>query len=207
MSANIRLAHLTAPTASSSSSSTSAPSFTPAPSKFSISAAPTHDDGAGDEAASYPGWSQDPDGSWVPLTPAAHAQYAAWLEEQRLEAAKKKPERDAAAAELARAGVDVASLRTVDAGADAQAAYDAQPPARSDARYAAAAAAVGSAASIEEAGGEEDKKMDKKTGFRARQKGQLSALVAQAEENKERLEERWARGKTAQRQSGQKYGF
>jgi hypothetical protein len=115
----------------------------------------------------------------------------------------KKP-RDEQAAEMARAGVAADSLRSVDAGADALAAYEAQAPARSDARYAAAAAAVGSSASVEDAGGEAQAK---KSNYRAMRKGQLSALVAQAEQNRDRLEEKWAAGKAKQREGGSKYGF
>jgi hypothetical protein len=159
-----------------------------------------------EEPESFPGWSQDPDGTWVPVTPAAHEQYAAWMASQKDETATsggKKP-RDEQAAEMARAGVAADSLRSVDAGADALAAYEAQAPARSDARYAAAAAAVGSSASVEDAGGEAQAK---KSNYRAMRKGQLSALVAQAEQNRDRLEEKWAAGKAKQREGGSKYGF
>ncbi|CEH17943.1 Proline-rich protein PRCC [Ceraceosorus bombacis] len=200
-------------------------------SKFSVQAAPTLNSG---EAEAYPGWTQDPDGTWVPITPAAHAQYASWLSSQSSEAAvagsssagRRSLGTAEANAELARAGLKADQLYTIDAGRSASEAYEApsnasnrQAPAaaaRSDARYAAVAAAMKQAQANggvvegeeedEDRGGKKKDKKDK-AGFRARQKGQLSALFAHADEERERLEEKWAAHRSNKRKANERYGF
>lgn len=168
-----------------------------------VSAAPSIED---DDP--YPGWHQNPDGSWVPVTPAAqeafekhqasqqqgHAEHAKMVERLR-----------------AQDGIDVDSLQHVDLEA-ARAEWEKKPvearmssssSAALDAKYAQAAGMVA-------AGGDEgDQKdpRDKKTNYRARQKGQLTSLFAQAEERKDELEAKWAQGKQNKRAAASRYGF
>lgn len=185
-------------------------------SSFTVSAAPilqqdvaqevATDDNEEDEEDRYRGWQQDPDGSWVPITPEAHAAYAAW-------AASQGPSTGVDLTNLP-AGVREDALQDVDAAALATEAWKNRPTdhsfsasAGSDARYAAAAASAAGEADPNVAPDEETKRRDRLTNHRAQKKGQLSSLLAQAEDNREKLEERWSRGKSARGEARAKYGF
>lgn len=205
----------------------------PASSISSISSAPTlstsHDP--------YPGWAQNPDGSWIPVTPEAHEAFALAQREQQHQAAQAEAEAQAGGLDerqrlqLVAAGYsDVDKLQSVDAaqaaalkrggrpvdvggaGADAQSAAS-----RLDAKYAAAAAASKERAEGEDAYDEDDDRgassssrgggRDKLTTHRARGKGQLSSLFAQADEKRGDLEEKWARARENKRGAASRYGW
>ncbi|CAD6890998.1 unnamed protein product [Tilletia controversa] len=150
------------------------------------------------------GWAQDPDGTLYPVTPQAHEQYAQWQaaqhRAQQAEAAtgtaadKKKDDNSKlpsySASELARNGKP-----STDASSSSSTL---------DAKYAAAAAS---------AGGQEDDSSkpavtkNRATGGRARYKGQLSALLHDANERKDELEEKHSKGRDRQRDARLRYGF
>lgn len=170
--------------------------------------AETHEDTI-DEEDQYRGWQQGPDGNWFPITPEAHAAYNEYLSTQ-----SAVPNRFADRPSDMMHG-DIDSMQTVDANASRQ-AWQSRPSTEGDLsssgldrKYAMAAASIATPDQgiplVDQE--EEVKKMDKKTNFRARRKGQLSALIAQAEENREKLEERWSRGKEGRNAAKEKYGF
>ena len=202
-----------------SSSPRTGPAKLPAPERSSstvtISAAPTIPEPIKKEApqdtGEYPGWQQDPDGTWVPVTPEAHAQYAAWqaasAAEEQLARAYDDPSRRQRmdgqgfdVGEMVRAGVRQETVAHVDATAFTRPVVDTSL----DSRYAAAAADVRAAAAGLPPVSKEDSKV---ANSRARQRGQLTSLIAQANERKEELEERWAKGKSARQQTSARYGF
>ncbi|PWN26944.1 hypothetical protein BDZ90DRAFT_233026 [Jaminaea rosea] len=196
----------------------------------------------------YPGWAQNPDGSWIPVTPEAHEAFAL---AQRDEQLQRQAETESGAEgeggregggglderqrqQLLAAGYkDLQGLRSVDAAqlASVRGAVgrggmgtDEAAATRLDAKYAAAAGAVreqgddydddefdednaargrgGKKGAATAAGGR-----DKLTNQRARAKGQLSSLFAQADEKRDGLEERWARARENKRGSQARYGF
>jgi hypothetical protein len=168
----------------------------------------THDEDVYEEDQ-YRGWQQGPDGNWFPVTPEAHTAYNAYLSTQ---AAAPNRFSDRPADMMYG---DINSMQTVDANASRQ-AWQSRPSTEMnsissdlDRKYAMAAASIATPDQgiplVDQE--EEVKKMDKKTNFRARRKGQLSALIAQAEENREKLEERWSRGKEGRNAAKEKYGF
>jgi hypothetical protein len=195
-------------------SSTSAPKATTH--SFAISTAPiVEDEQENDETREkaekelYRGWQQGPDGNWFPVTPEAHAAYHQFLSTQAIQA----KEQDNRPADMQFSNID--AIQSVDANASRE-AWLARPssdidPASSglDRKFAMAAASM----AMPDQGvplvdqEEEIKKMDKKTNVRARKKGQLSALIAQAEESREKLEQRWSRGKDGRNTAKSKYGF
>lgn len=155
----------------------------------------------------YRGWQQDPDGTWVPVTPEAHAAYAAW-------AASQGNQGNGVDMTDVPAGVDTEALHSVDAASLAREAWQNRPVTTSaalpgsDARYAAAAATAGQGEQQQGAAQDDEaKRRDRLTNYRAQKRGQLSSLLVQAEENRERLEERWSRGKSARGEAKAKYGF
>lgn len=194
----------------------------------------------------HPGWAQNPDGSWIPVTPEAHEAFAL---AQRDEQLQRQTETESSAEgeggregggglderqrqQLLAAGYkDLQGLRSVDAAqlASVRGAVgrggmgtDEAAATRLDAKYAAAAGAVreqgddddddeydednaarqGGKKGTAAAGGR-----DKLTNQRARAKGQLSSLFAQADEKRDGLEERWARARENKRGSQARYGF
>ncbi|PWN20481.1 hypothetical protein BCV69DRAFT_283365 [Microstroma glucosiphilum] len=216
---------------SSSSKSHSAPSKpSPLPSssssRLAVSSAPSIA-----EASPYAGWHQNPDGSWVPVTPEAIQAYEAHqaslvaASSNNLQAAGG----DARAAEeaarelrkLREQGIDVESLQSVDLEAT-RAEWEKKPmEARSssalDAKYAAAAglasqqgtAGVGDEDEEGAARNEGRKKAELPGAKNARGKGrgQLSNLIAQAAERKDELEQKWAEGKSNRAAAGNRYGW
>ncbi|KAN0064298.1 hypothetical protein ACQY0O_002489 [Thecaphora frezii] len=218
----------TTPTTDSATSSVG-----PRPLAMSISAAPILEDtskaatakaktGAEVDGGSYDyrGWQQDPDGSWVPVTPEAQAAYAAWQAAQQAEAqmaqafddpSRRRPNNGSGGGgfdigELARAGLRQEDLASVDAAKLVSAGGLASGGLGSvDARYASAAAEVASAATDHEVAA--GKKTDKMTNQRAKQKGQLTSLLAHANEKRRELEEKWAKGRAVGQAAAAKYGF
>lgn len=153
----------------------------------------------------YEGWQQGPDGSWFPVTPHAHAQYHQFLSE-RAEQDKGLRMAEADAGHIDPSRIQDANVNSSLADWLARPQTDAK--AGSDRRYALAAASVANPGQqIELPPDEEEKRADKGTNLRARRKGQLSSLIAQADENREKLEERWARGRAARGEAHRRYGF
>lgn len=144
----------------------------------------------------YRGWHQDPDGTWVPVTPEAHAVYAQWLAEN----AEPPPleEQDIGTQrQFARHDV-VAAL---DADAEMHAHWDARPSAR------ASGPAPGATKPDMTAQLSERLQSDRLTNVRARTRGQLTSLIVQAQEKRQVLEERWAHGRHKMRENKKRYGF
>lgn len=138
----------------------------------------------------YPGWRCDPDGSWYPVTPEAHAQYAAWAQHAEAEAAER-----AALQSKSDAMPDPSKMHTFDAGEALQSAEHARPP-----------PPVNKKPKVEWQ--ISDKlQSERLTNTRARNRGQLSALLAQAQESRDVLEEKWAQGKAKRRENSKRYGF
>ncbi|KAE8234746.1 hypothetical protein CF326_g189 [Tilletia indica] len=138
------------------------------------------------------GWAQDPDGTLYPVTPQAHEQYAQWQAAQQrvAKADQNQDKKDSnsnsklpsySASDLAQSGKPSTSDKSLDA------------------KYAAAAASAS----------ESDAPVvkNKATSGRARYKGQLSALLAIANERKEELEEKHSKGRDRNRDARQRYGF
>ncbi|UZJ51199.1 hypothetical protein CBS101457_000519 [Exobasidium rhododendri] len=158
----------------------------------------------------YKGWQQGPDGSWFPVTPEAHAAYNQHLSTQVRNQNHLLQERPADMQYS-----DLNAIQSIDANAGRD-SWLSRPSSQVDSaamgldrKYALAAASM----AMPEQGiplvdqDEEVKAMDKKTNFRAERKGQLSSLIAQAEESKEKLEERWSKGKDGRNTAKAKYGF
>lgn len=170
-------------------------------SAFTISAAPRIEDEqsiepdtiqqqAIDSADPYIGWQQGPDGSWFPVTPEAHAQYQQFLSEQ---SHRNDTEKDFLQADQAKSSHNP----SIDSNIDR--------------KYALAAASVAgpgqSTLQIPDEKGGGEKKNEKSLNLRAKRKGQLSSLIAQAEEKRDALEEKWAKGRSAQNEARSRYGF
>lgn len=192
-----------------------------APRLTTISSAPVVEEESSEQQDStqgvdpYEGWQQGPDGAWFPVTPAAHAAYQDYLATQAQQQAVQR------AREVEMKGVDASHIQEADANANLE-AWLAKRPADSgeetaaDRRYAMAAASsvtpeqakeFGLLANEEQFAEDIRRKTDKKVNFRARRKGQLSSLVQQAEDNREKLEERWAQQKASRAETRAKYGF
>ncbi|KAF6766969.1 Proline-rich protein PRCC [Kalmanozyma brasiliensis GHG001] len=196
--------------------SNSAASSSHAPS-LSISSAPIIKDAgtnasslaadASDDAAEYPGWQLDPDGSWVPVTPEAQAQLLAY--QQSLPTSSQEATSTTSTAhkgasnldgtrDLLAAGLTPEDIRAFDASTAAREAYqNAGDDADSD-KYAAAA---------EFAAGNRDVQQRKPGTLKGLRKGQLSSLVSLANENRGQLEEKWKRGRDARARGANMYGF
>ncbi|WFD23040.1 hypothetical protein MEQU1_001724 [Malassezia equina] len=137
------------------------------------------------EVTSYPGWKQDADGGWYPVTPEAHAQYAAWA---------SHAQQEAEAAAMAHVPKK-AALADFDVAAEMQRAGPSRPttaPAPKPERENLVS---------------ERLRTDKFTNMRARNRGQLTSLLAMAHENRPMLEEKWAQGKSKMRENKKRYGF
>ncbi|WFD26883.1 hypothetical protein MNAN1_001872 [Malassezia nana] len=137
------------------------------------------------EPTSYPGWKQDADGGWYPVTPEAHAQYAAWAAQmqQEAEASMRTP------------GQTLAPMAEFDVAAEVQRVAPSRP------------ASVSTPAPVRENLVSEKLRTDKFTNMRARTRGQLTSLLAMAHENRPMLEEKWAKGKSKMRENKKRYGF
>lgn len=202
-------------TPSTRSAAASAPS-----SSLSISAAPTvarpdtqtdaeQAHSAGD-TSQYPGWQLDPDGSWIPVTPEAHAQLLAY--QQSLSSphdTHAAPSTNAASRgaanldgtrDLLAAGLTPDDIRSFDASSAARDAYLSRGSGADEDsdKYAAAA---------EFAAGNREVQQRKPGMLKGLRKGQLSSLVSLASENRSKLEERWQRGRDAQARRSNQYGF
>jgi hypothetical protein len=168
------------------------------------------DDEVPSDEEAYKGWQQGSDGSWFPVTPEAHAQYAAHLAAQSQREAEERQK-------MKRQGFDVHQARTSSQTFDvnervSDAKEDASNLDRSalDKRYALAAASLATSGVRVDLSGleqDDDSNADKSKNLRAKRKGQLSSLIAQADESKERLEERWSRGRAARAEAQKRYGF
>lgn len=167
---------------------------------------------AAEEEQRYRGWQQGPDGQWFPVTPEAHAAYKEYLTAQQ-NSSQADGQDDATERPADMQFGDINAIESVDANAARQ-AWLARPSTQADGagldrKYALAAASMAmpdqGAPLVDQE--EEVAKMDKKTNMRARRAGQLSSLIAQAEENRERLEERWSKGKDGRNTAKAKYGF
>lgn len=179
---------------------------------FTISAAPSIDqpfepEEPAEPAAEapldeYPGWQLDADGSWVPVTPEAHAQLAAY--EQSLAPAPTATSKGAAnldgTRDLLAAGLTPDDIRAFDASAAARDAYSRGGDDDTDAdKYAAAA---------EFAAGNRDAMAQRKPGMlKGLKRGQLSSLISLADENRSKAEEKWKRGRDARARRANQYGF
>ncbi|KAI3625433.1 hypothetical protein CBS9595_000794 [Malassezia furfur] len=188
------------PSTSALAPSTNEQPTTSTAAKFRISAAPdvaTSSSGRDSEpepevdvAALYPGWRQDPDGSWYPVTPEAHAAYAAW-------AAQAEAEAQAQAAFRSKSDVvpEASQLATFDAAAELRNA----PPSQ--------AALPANKKPKVEWNISEKLQSERLTNMRARNRGQLSSLLMHAVETRDTLEERWSQGKAKRREASKRYGF
>lgn len=154
------------------------------PAAPSFSAAPVVEDRTKSEPEpttnAYPGWKRDPDGSWYPVTPEAHAMYAAWAQYTQKEAELHVPHH-----------LPVTNF-------DASAELDRVPkiPSQAPAPETRPESLVS-----------EKLRTDKFTNMRARTRGQLTSLLAMAHENRPMLEERWSQGKSKMRENKKRYGF
>ena len=135
-----------------------------------------------EEPHSYPGWWQDPDGSWVPVTPEAHAVYAQWIQAQAAQQAMES------AAESSRAEVPRVPRTEPEPEPPGEPDQDVEEPDP----LAAISPAIQS---------------NRLTNMRARNRGQLSSLITRAQENRQALEQRWAQGKAKKREASKRYGF
>lgn len=147
--------------------------------------APTPEPAPAPEPTSYPGWKQDADGGWYPITPEAHAQYAAWAAQmqQEAEASVRTP------------ALTSAPMAEFDVAAEVQRAAPSRP------------ASVPTPKPVRENLVSEKLRTDKFTNMRARTRGQLTSLLAMAHENRPMLEEKWAQGKSKMRENKKRYGF
>ncbi|PWY98031.1 hypothetical protein BCV70DRAFT_139093, partial [Testicularia cyperi] len=166
-------------------------------------------DTATSEPDAYPGWQLDPDGSWVPVTPEAHAQYQAWMTSNASQSvydsgASSSSSRRAngnldGTRDLISAGIDLEQIQAFDAGSAARAADNAGETSNNDDRYAAAASF---------AAGNRDALVQQRPGhLKGLRKGQLSSLVSLAQENRSKLEQQWQHGREARHRAGNQYGF
>lgn len=135
--------------------------------------------------ASYPGWKQDADGGWYPVTPEAHAQYASWA---------NYTQQQAEASAMAQVPAK-APLTDFDVAAEMQ---HAAPP-----RLVQAPTPKPERENLVS----EKLRTDKFTNMRARTRGQLTSLLAMAHESRPMLEEKWAQGKSKMRENKKRYGF
>jgi len=136
----------------------------------------------------FPGWRRDPDGSWFPVTPEAHAVYAAWAQQQAQQSTQALPYHNLSQGPPA-ASFDVsAELEHVPRILP----NDTASPAHRSTRENLVS---------------EKLRTDKFTNMRARTRGQLTSLLAMAHENRPMLEERWAQGKSKMRDNKKRYGF
>ncbi|SOV03458.1 uncharacterized protein UDID_06681 [Ustilago sp. UG-2017a] len=199
----------------SSRSSANAPSSSTNPS-FSISAAPVIDQPnmqrseppctSAPESDEYPGWQLDPDGSWLPITPEAQAQYAAYqqslLPPQLSTATISKAASNLdGTRDLLAAGLTPDDIRAFDASSAAHDAYmSSKGGGEGDSdKYAAAA---------EFAAGNREVRQERKPGMlKGLRKGQLSSLVSLASENRGKMEDKWQRGRDAQARRSNQYGW
>lgn len=182
-------------------------------SSFSISAAPVVDhpalqqsedavDPVADDDSGYPGWQLDPDGSWVPVTPEAQAQFLAY---QQSVATPSAPPASKSASnldgtrDLIAAGLTPEDIQAFDASSAARQAYLSADGDEADSdKYAAAA---------EFAAGNREIQQRKPGMLKGLRKGQLSSLVSLAGENRAKLEKRWQRGREQNARRTNQYGF
>ncbi|CDR88899.1 uncharacterized protein SPSC_05731 [Sporisorium scitamineum] len=189
---------------SSSFAIPSAPTVDHPDPKSSHQAVGTDDNDGDDDAAEYPGWQLDPDGSWVPVTPEAHAQLLAY--QQSLPQATPSNTSTSKSAsnldgtrDLLAAGLTPEDLRAFDASDAARQAYlDANGDPADNDKYAAAA---------EFSAGNREVQQRKPGMLKGLRKGQLSSLVSLASENRSQLEKRWQKNREAQAQRSKRYGF
>ncbi|TKY88967.1 hypothetical protein EX895_002208 [Sporisorium graminicola] len=191
----------------------------PQSSSFVISSAPTierpgsssshpnasiDDDVDDDDSAEYPGWQLDPDGSWVPVTPEAHAQLLAYQQSLSRSTPSTTPTSKSTSnldgtRDLLAAGLTPEDIRAFDASTAARQAYlDPNGDAADNDKYAAAA---------EFAAGNREVQQRKPGMLKGLRKGQLSSLVSLAGENRSQLEKRWQRNREAKAQRSTRYGF
>ncbi|WFD33630.1 hypothetical protein MCUN1_000443 [Malassezia cuniculi] len=178
--------------------SSAVPAFSAAPEVRSRSPTPEAesreqlDADADAEAAQYDGWHQDPDGTWVPVTPEAHEIYARWLAEN---APPPLEEQDIG---TQRQFGRSQATATLDADAEMHAHWDSRPaqppPAGADKPNMLAQVS-------------ERLQSDRLTNVRARTRGQLTSLIVQAQEKRQMLEERWSHGRQKMRENKKRYGF
>lgn len=132
----------------------------------------------------YQGWQQGPNGEWFPITPEAHQEFQQYLFEQSQE----------------KEGVsNLSHHRSPRTKTDQD-----RGKASTHARFAGQGQSYVPTPDQSE---EQEKKGDKLINLRAKRKGQLSSLIAQAEEKKDKLEERWAKGRSARNEAKSRYGF
>lgn len=172
---------------------------------FQISAAPdvtpVAEPPAKEEEDTYPGWQLDPDGSWVPVTPEAQAQYQTYLASTApAPTQKRKREHDNldGTRDLLSAGINPDDIQSFDVSSATRAAYDTNADAQDTDKYAAAA---------EFAAGNREATAPKAGHLRGLRRGQLSTLVNLAAENRSSLEQKWQRGREARSRAGNQYGF
>lgn len=172
-----------------------------------ISAAPSLAEPS--SSSPFPGWQQNPDGSWIPVTPEAQEAFAKYqAEQQAAGTADPSGERSRELERLRAQGVDLDSLQTVDM--EAQRAEWEKKPQRIDSTGGSASldAKYAEAAGLSAAEHGTSKRPDTKaTGHRAQRKGQLSSMLAQADERRDQLEEKWAQNRNTQAAARGKYGW
>ncbi|SNX86993.1 uncharacterized protein MEPE_05702 [Melanopsichium pennsylvanicum] len=157
-----------------------------------------------DDVAEYPGWQLDPDGSWVPVTPQAQAQFAAYQYSlSHPSAASTNPSSRSESnldgtRDLLAAGLTPDDIAAFDASSAAREAYVQNGEDEDSDKYAAAA---------EFAAGNRELQQRKPGMLKGLRKGQLSSLVSLANENRKKLEQRWQRGRDAQAQKAKRYGW
>lgn len=169
------------------SATSAAPAISAAPEVRSRSPTPEQVD-----PTVYEGWHQDPDGSWVPVTPEAHRIYAQWLAEN---APPPLEEQDIGTQRQFARHETVALL---DADAEMHAHWDSKPKA-------APAPRVEKPNMLAQVS--ERLQSDRLTNVRARSRGQLTSLIVQAQEKRQMLEDRWAHGRQKMRENKKRYGF
>ncbi|GAC93233.1 hypothetical protein PHSY_000796 [Pseudozyma hubeiensis SY62] len=182
-------------------------------SSFSISAAPVIDhpktqqseegvDSGPNDESEYPGWQLDPDGSWVPVTPEAQAQFLAYQQSTTTPSApptSKSASNLDGTRDLIAAGLTPEDIQAFDASSAARQAYLSADGDEADSdKYAAAA---------EFAAGNREIQQRKPGMLKGLRKGQLSSLVSLAGENRAKLEKRWQRGREQNARRTNQYGF
>ncbi|KAL9936359.1 hypothetical protein V8E36_004427 [Tilletia maclaganii] len=193
-----------------SSSLSSIPAAPAVPSASKAAGLPSTTNDEADEQGGIPfGWAQDPDGTLYPVTPQAHEQYAQWQAAQQrakdAEAAARDTQ-DPVDGHLSEGGGEgkKGDLPSFSASDLAGSRKPGDPTSSAlDAKYAAAAASAAGEGSGEAGAAPRNKG----TSFRARNKGQLSALLAIANERRDELDDKHAKGKDRQRDARQRYGF
>ncbi|CAO1629130.1 unnamed protein product [Jaminaea pallidilutea] len=165
-----------------------------------------------EETQTYPGWMQNPDGSWSPVTPDAQQQWAAQQAADDAMQAGNVESRELS--RLKAAGIlDLNTLRSVNASEQAKSDEWHRKPHESgsttgmDSKYAAAAAESASTAPHQQQQQPDEPSQRNNRTQRARRHGQLSALFSQADEKRESLEEKWAQGRANRRGAADRYGF